>query len=161
METLAGLKRIKYILVYPDTGDIVLAGPAGDWRRDAEGRFVDAENGAPVLNLDDLIVTLRNAYSDAGRFGCSINPRQDNLAAANAVNEKWSKQPLKPGQREKWLAEFRGAMGRQDIEVYGIDRRTHAGRVLIEADYRMKLVGIGLEEGDARRHQLSQFDRDR
>ena len=31
--------------------------------------------------------------------------------------------------------------------MYGIDRRTHAGRVLIEADYRMKLVGIGLEEG--------------
>ena len=41
MQTLAGLKRIKYILVYPETGDIVLAGPAGDWRRDVEGRFVD------------------------------------------------------------------------------------------------------------------------
>jgi len=147
MQTLAGLKRIKYILVYPETGDIVLAGPAGDWRRDAEGRYVDAENGAPVPNLDDLVVTLRNAYSELGRFGCSINPRQDNLAAANAVSEKWSKQPLKPGQREKWLSEFRGAMGRQDIEVYGIDRRTHAGRVMVEADYRMKLVGIGLEEG--------------
>ena len=50
MQTLAGLKRIKYILVYPDTGDIVLAGPAGDWRRDAEGRLVDIEKGAPVLN---------------------------------------------------------------------------------------------------------------
>jgi Protein of unknown function (DUF1598) len=147
MQTLAGLKRIKYILVYPEAGDIVLAGPAGDWRRDAEGRYVDMEKGAPVLNLDDLVVTLRNAYTDKGRFGCSINPRQDNLAAARAVNEKWSRQPLKPGQREAWLSEFRAAMGRQDIEVYGIDRRTRAGRVLIEADYRMKLVGIGLEEG--------------
>ena len=146
MQTLAGLKRIKYILVYPDSGDIVLAGPAGDWRRDAEGRFID-EAGAPVLNLDDLVVSLRNAYSELGRFGCSINPRQDNLAAAKAVNEEWSQQALKPGQREKWLSEFKAAMGRQDIEVYGVDRRTHLGRVLIEADYRMKLVGIGLEEG--------------
>jgi hypothetical protein len=100
-----------------------------------------------VLLLDDLVVTLRNASSDMGRFGCSITPRKDNLAAAKAVNEKWSQRPLKPGEREKWLAEFRAAMGRQDIEMYGIDRRTHAGRVLIEADYRMKLVGIGLEEG--------------
>jgi len=147
MQTLAGLKRVKYVLVYPETGDIVLAGPAGDWRRDAEGRLVDMEKGAPVLNLDDLVVTLRNAYTDAGRFGCSINPRQQNLADAKTVNEKWSQQPLKPGQREKFLAEIRGAVGRQDIEVYGIDRRTRAGRVLIEADYRMKLVGIGLEEG--------------
>jgi hypothetical protein len=146
MQTLAGLKRIKYILMYPDTGDIVLAGPAGDWHRDTEGRLAD-ETGAPVLNLDDLVVTLRNAYIDHGSFGCSINPRKDNLAAAKAVQEKWSKQPLKPGQRDKWLGEIRGALGRQDIAVYGIDRRTHASRVLIEADYRMKLVGIGLEEG--------------
>ena len=107
MQTLAGLQRIKYILVYPQTGDIVLAGPAGDWRRDAEGRFVAADSPAPVLNLDDLVVTLRNAYSDRGRFGCSITPRKDNLAAAKAVNEKWSKQPLKTGQREKWLGELR------------------------------------------------------
>src|SRR5207253_8710139 len=68
-------------------------------------------------------------------------------AAARAVNEKWSKEPLKPGHRAKWLAEFRDEMGRQDIEVNGIDRRTRAARVMVEADFRMKLVGIGLEEG--------------
>ncbi|HEY2415300.1 MAG TPA: DUF1598 domain-containing protein [Pirellulaceae bacterium] len=146
MQTLAGLKRVKYLLVYPESGDIVIAGPAGNWHRDLEGRFVD-DSGAPVLNLDDLVVTLRNSLTDNGRFGCSINPRQDNLAAAKAVNDKWSKEPLKTGQRQKWLAEFRDAMGQQDITVHGIDPRTRAGRILIEADYRMKLVGIGLEEG--------------
>ena len=147
MQTLAGLKRIKYLLIYPETGDIVLAGPAGDWRRDTEGRFVEAESSQPVVNLDDLVVTLRNAYSETGRFGCSITPRKDNLAAAQAVNDRWAQQPLKPSQREKWLAEFRDAVGRQDIEIYGVDPRTRTGRVLVEADYRMKLVGLGLEEG--------------
>src|SRR5207249_3799623 len=146
MQTLAGLQRIKYILVYPATGDIVLAGPAGNWRRDAEGRFID-DKGAPVLSLDDFVVTLRNAMTNHGRFGCSIDPRKDSLAAAKAVLEKWSKQPLKPGQRDRWLNEIRDALGRQDITMYGIERRTHAGRVLVEADYRMKLVGIGLEDG--------------
>jgi hypothetical protein len=146
MQTLAGLKRIKYILIYPETHEIVLAGPAGDWRRDAEGRYVD-NKGAPVLNLDDFVVTLRNAFANGGRFGCSIDPRTENLANAKAVNEKWSQQALKPGQRDNWLGEVRSAIGRQDISVYGIDARTRAGRVLIEADYRMKLVGIGLEEG--------------
>ena len=38
-------------------------------------------------------------------------------------------------------------MGKQDIEVYGLDPRTRAARVMVEADYRMKLVGMGLEEG--------------
>ena len=147
MQTLAGLRRIKYVLVYPETGEIVLAGPAGDWRRDAEARFVDAEGSRPVVNLDDLVVTLRAVYGEMGRFGCSITPRKDNLAAAQAVNDKWSQAPLKPGQRQKWLDEFRDAVGRQDIDVYGIDPRSRAARVIVEADYRMKLVGIGLEEG--------------
>ena len=31
--------------------------------------------------------------------------------------------------------------------MWGIDPRTRAARVLVEADYRMKLVGMGLEEG--------------
>src|SRR5207237_1156236 len=39
MQTLAGLERIKYVLVYPEQGDIVLAGPAGDWQADGEGRL--------------------------------------------------------------------------------------------------------------------------
>ena len=73
--------------------------------RAAEGRFVD-DKGAPVLNLDDLVVTLRNAITSRGQFGCSIDPRKDNLAAAKAVQEKWSKQPLKPGQRDRWLNEI-------------------------------------------------------
>jgi hypothetical protein len=149
MQTLAGLARIQYVLVYPDSGDIVLAGPAGDWRRNSEGRFVTVDKGAPVLSLDDLVVTLRNAYSKEGRFGCSIVPRKENLAAAQAVNDRWSKAPLKPGQRERWLKEFQAAMGRQDIVTHGIDPRTHACLTIVEADYRMKLVGIGLEESVA------------
>jgi hypothetical protein len=38
-------------------------------------------------------------------------------------------------------------MGLQDIEVFGIDPRTHAAHILVEADYHMKLIGMGLEEG--------------
>jgi hypothetical protein len=147
MQTLAGLQRIQYILVYPETGDIVLAGPAGDWRRDVNGRLVDAETGRPVVSLDDLVVLLRNAFSEEGKFGCSITPRREGLEAAQRVNEKWSKTSLKPGQRGKWLEELRSSMGLQDITVYGIDSRTRAARTIVEADYHMKLVGMGLEEG--------------
>lgn len=147
MLTLAGLQRVKYILIYPETGDIVLAGPAGDWRADAEGRLISTDTSEPVVRLDDFVNVLRNAMSDSPRFGCSITPTREGLEATKNVNAKWSGQPLRPTQRDKWLAELKAAMGPQDIDIYGIDPRTRTARILVEADYRMKLVGMGLEEG--------------
>ena len=44
MTTLAGLQSIKYVLVYPETGDIVLAGPAGDWARQPNGTAARANS---------------------------------------------------------------------------------------------------------------------
>lgn len=147
MRLLAGLYQIKYLFVYPQTGDIVLAGPAGDWRTDTDGRVVNVETGTPVLQLDDLVVVLRNALEEQGKFGCTINPRQENLAATKSFQEAWQGRSIRPAQRSEWLSELRATLGQQDIKVWGIDARTRTARVLVEADYRMKLVGMGLEEG--------------
>ena len=73
--------------------------------------------------------------------------RFEQLAATKAFLEKSSAAPLKAGARDRWLGQLRDTLGKQDITVYGIDPRTRAGRTMIEADYRMKLVGMGLEEG--------------
>ena len=147
MQNLAGIYRIKYLLVYPETGDLVIAGPAGDWCRDAEGRVVNVETKAPVLQLDDVIVLLQNAYAANGRFGCAINPRQANLAAAQAFIDQWRNRAVRPNQRKQWVEQLRKTLGKQDIHVWGIDPTTHAARTIVEADYRMKLVGMGLEDG--------------
>lgn len=147
MENLAGIRRVKYIFVYPETRDIVLAGPAGDWTIDHDLRAVDPETGAPVLQLDDFVVVLRNAFSKETVFGCAITPRKENLASVKSYLAESSKSPLKPHQRDKWLKGLRDELGKQDISVFGINPRTHAARVLVEADYRMKLVGMGLEDG--------------
>lgn len=149
MRTLAGLQRIQYVLVYPETGDIVIAGPAGDWKENTEGRLVSADSGRPTLQLDDLIVLLRNATTGDAVFGCSINPRNENLVKTKQFIEQSTKQPLKPGDREReaWVSKIRELVGVQDINVFGVDPRTRVARVIVEADYRMKLVGMGLEEG--------------
>jgi hypothetical protein len=149
MKVLAGLQRIKYVLIYPETGDLVIAGPAGDWKQDFEGRRVDAEKARPVVQLDDLVVAFRNAYGEEGKFGCSINPTKPGLAAAQEVDARWAKKGgiRSSSQREDFLEELRAGLGQQDIVVYGIDSQTRAARVLVEADYRMKLIGMGLEEG--------------
>jgi hypothetical protein len=154
MKLLAGLRRVQYVLVYPETGDLVLAGPAGDWKTDREGRIVGVDagkergNGPPVLRLEDLVVVFcQAAGSPDGRFGCSITPTAEGLARTQAFARDSSRTPLKPGRRDAWLEQLRSQLGTQNIEINGIDPRTRVAQVLVEADYRMKLVGIGLEEG--------------
>lgn len=149
MANMAGLHKVRYVLVYPETGDIVLAGPAGPWTDNAEGRTIHQDTRQPVLKLDDLVVLLRNAQENQGRFGCSINPTQAGLAAAKTYQEETSTKPLHPRQRDAWLEGLRAAVGKQEIEIYGIDPDTRVGRVLVEADYHMKRIGMGLEEGTA------------
>ncbi|HEV3005151.1 MAG TPA: DUF1598 domain-containing protein [Pirellulales bacterium] len=150
MFVLGGLQRIEYVLAYPETGDIVLAGPAGDWKLDRENRIVSAETGRPVLQLDDLVVLLRHFNADGGgEFGCSIDPTEEGLAKAHAFLKESSTKPLKPGQRGKWLEQVRSQIGLQNIRVSKIDPHSRVAQVIVEADYRMKLVGIGLEEGTA------------
>ena len=149
MRHLAGIYKVKYVFVYPQEGEIVLAGPAGPWHSNELGRTVNIESGWPVLQLDDLVVLVRNAMRRKGSFGCSITPTRGGLAAAKAFQESSQKQgPLRSArQRRKWLDQLQQSLGKQDITVYGIDPRTRVARVLVEADYRMKRVGMGLEEG--------------
>ena len=77
MLVLAGLKRVQYIMSYPETGDLVLAGPASDWKLDGDTRPVGVEDGQPVLRLDHLLVLLRRK---GGEFACSIVPTDEGLA---------------------------------------------------------------------------------
>ncbi len=145
---LAGLEKIAYVFVYPESGDLVLAGPASAWRIDQEGRAVSRATGRPVLQLDDLVVVLRHLTSTPGAtFGCSIDPTPEGLARTRQFAEQSAATPLKPAARGAWLKKLRHQMGRQTITVNGIDPRTRVARVLVEADYRMKLIGMGLEEG--------------
>ena len=147
MRNFAGLYDVQYVLVYPETRDIVLAGPAGDWVEGPDGQLVSDRTGAPVLRLDDFVVVLRNALRGDGVFGCAITPRRDSLASVQRFLASSAGTPLRQSRRAKWLADLREQLGEQDIEVFGIDPRTTTARVLVEADYHMKLVGMGLEDG--------------
>ncbi|MCI0332296.1 MAG: DUF1598 domain-containing protein [Planctomycetes bacterium] len=148
MLTLAGLQRVRYVFVYPESGDIVLAGPAGDWFVAADGRILSTEANQPVVRLDDLLVLLRRGEEAAdSHFGCSINPRRESLAKTQAFLATSSQKPLQPGQRAKWLGQLRDTVGKQDIEIFGIDPASRVAGVLVEADYHMKLIGMGLADG--------------
>ena len=50
-----------------------------------------------------------------------------------------------PGQDQFIVNGLRDRLGMQVITVGGISPKTHFAQVMVEADYRMKLIGIGLE----------------
>jgi len=149
LATLAGLQKIQYVFVYPESGDVVLAGPAGDWYAGRENRLLSVDTDRPVVLLDDFVNLLRREFKAGGNFGCSIDPTPEGLQRITQFVADSNKKPLAPGARAKWMDGLRDAMGPQNITIDGLDPTTRAARILVEADYRMKLVGIGREESVA------------
>ena len=148
MQVLAGLQRIRCVFIYPESGDIVLAGPAGDWMPGPEGAIVNTETGHPVLRLDDLVVVFRQMMSGAGRqLRLPHHAARGESGSSSGFLQRTQSRPIDSEFRRAWLDQLRRQVGKQDIEVYGLDPRTRAAQVIVEADYRMKLVGMGLEAG--------------
>lgn len=151
MRHLAGLTRIEYVFCYPETKEILLAGPAEGWMADPVGRAVGLDSGRPIVLLEDLVVALRT-YPPGGRgrpmVGCSIDPSQQGLQNLKAFQRKIPN-AIRPQQRQQVAVQvdrgLRDALGLADIRVFGVPADTHFAEVLVEADYRMKMIGIGLE----------------
>jgi len=145
---LAGLQRIQYVFLYPETGDIVIAGPAEGWVEDLAGRVVGMTTGRPVLELQDLVVALR-AYPPGDNtetmIGCSIDPTPEGLAKMQQFLRQQGSQAT-PGQTQFIVESLRTCLGLQKVRIEGVPPNTHFAQVMVEADYRMKLIGIGLEQ---------------
>lgn len=151
MRYLAGLQRLQYVFFYPDTNDIVIAGPAEGWMADPSGRIVGLTTGRPVLELADLLVALR-AYPPgeprAMFIGCTIDPTPEGLARLQQFQRQIPR-AVRDEEREVVAEQvgqgIRESLGMAKIRVFGVSADTHFAAVLIEADYRMKLIGLGLE----------------
>lgn len=152
MKYLAGLTRVQYVFFYPDSKDIVIAGPAEGWVQDVAGRTVGMHNGDPTLQLQDMITALRiydPAEAEAPVISVSIDPTQEGLARMQQFLQQLGSRAT-PNQTNYIVRGLRESMGNQNVVVRGIPANTHFAQVLVEADYRMKLIGIGLERPPAR-----------
>jgi hypothetical protein len=155
MQNLAGLTRVRYVFCFPardgQPGDVVLAGPAEPWIRDPAGRVVGLASGRPVLRLEDLAVALRAFPPDLRErpvLGCSIDPPPEGLSRLIEFQQKVPRKVREEQRAAVTAAIAKGsaeALGDATIRVFGISPRTHFAHVLVEADYRMKRIGIGVE----------------
>ncbi|HEY5314974.1 MAG TPA: DUF1598 domain-containing protein, partial [Pirellulales bacterium] len=138
---VAGLQRIRYVFVYPEQNDIVIAGYAESWKVDAHGNTVGATTGRPVMLVDDLAVALRTVRSGAGEISCSIDPTPEGVARLHDYAAKM--QAINNPQLEAHTIEQ--LLGPQTITITGVAPTTHFARVLVAADYRMKRLGMKLD----------------
>jgi len=139
---LAGLQRVRYVFVFPDDNDIILAGPAEGWKVDALGNVVGQTTGRPVLLLEDLLVALRTARTSAQTgMSCSIDPTADGIKRLRTLTRRL--QTI--GNPEETLHLIEEALGSQVVSINGVPASTHFARVMLAADFRMKRLAMNFE----------------
>ena len=138
---LGGLTRIENVFVYPERQDIVLAGPAEPWKIGANGSVVGTKSGRPVVYLDDLLCafkTVNNARTTG--ISVSIEPTEEGVVKLERLLKS-----INPGTNPKALEPaLVEAFGPQQIKLEGLSPDSHMARVILAADYRMKLYGMNL-----------------
>jgi hypothetical protein len=140
---LGGLQRVTHVFVDPDGHDIILAGPAERITVDATGTVVGATSRRPLLQLEDFVVALRAI--DAAREGgmqCSIDPTPAGIKRLQAFLSRQRTM----GDPQSIFRSMEEAVGQQAVSVGGVPGDSRFARVLVAADYRMKRIGMGLEE---------------
>lgn len=147
MRSMAGLTSVRYVFFYPESGDVVLAGPAEGFIEDPSGRVRGTESGLPTILLEDVVTALR-AFPPASRgtsvISVSIDPTAEGLKRLNQVLARVGSN-VRPGGEARLAELLKENLGLQTVSIRGIPASTHFAQVLVEADYRMKLIGIGLE----------------
>lgn len=160
MLALAGLTRLQYVFFIPETNDIVVGGQAEPYFDDGNGETRGMKSGRPVVLLEDLIVALR-AFAPSvpaqRLIGCSIDPTQEGLQNYNQAVRAIQAS----GVREARVISqtLKDAMGKHDVSIFGVSPKTRFAHVLLSADYRMKLIGIGLEKPPVRIKSFTELSR--
>ncbi len=148
VQYLAGLWRIDYLFVDRENKDLIIAGPAEGFAANAQNRVVGVETGRPPLRLDDLAVAFQS--QDRGLVtGCSFDAKTENLARMN----EYIRRTNDASSAETAVTRFRTMaqiLGMQDVSVTGVPAGSHYARVLVEADYMLKRISIGLEPSGIR-----------
>ena len=140
---LGGLTRVENVFVYPERQDIVLAGPAEPWTVGANGSVVGTKSGRPIVYLDDLLCALKTVNkARASGISVSIEPTEEGvlnlerLLKQSRLNGNTNPKSLEPAMLQ--------AFGPQQIKLEGLAPDSHMARVILSADYRMKLYGMNL-----------------
>ena len=145
---LGGLTRLEYVFVYPETQDIVLAGPAEGWELDALGNVVGSHSGKPVMMLDDLLVALRMAPDAAQQtISCSIDPTPEGM---QRLQTYFAGLRSMGRDTRRVMRSVEERLGPHRITLTTVPPESRFAQALVAADYRMKRLAMNLEKSPLR-----------
>jgi hypothetical protein len=141
MRVLGGITKIQYVFLFPDEHDLVIAGPAEPWARVNRVEVRGIKSGRAVVQLDDLVVALRDAYRGQGVFGCRIDPDPQSQQKAADIASKYA-----ASSRKERMDALRAALPPQKVSVFGTAANTRLAFVMVAADYKMKRMAMGMDK---------------
>lgn len=131
MRQLAGLSRIHFVKVDLVNEDILLAGPAGE--------------GVGGIELEDLLVISDLVHSDTEPFGCSIEPTNEGILAAQQLMST-AEARARLGRNPRLVVEqMEQRIGPHRVSVFGLNSTTSTALAMVDADEHMKRIGFGKE----------------
>lgn len=164
IQYLAGMTKLRYVFVYPNEKDLVIAGESEPYDATLKARPVGLRTGRPVLRLDDLVVALRTLGPGTrdGSIGCSIDPPRDAMIRVEEVLKDPANRKLSRDEKSKTLAQ---SVGPQTVRIIGVEPETRVAYVCVEADYLLKRLAMGVDESPVamvkhtNQHEKMQFNR--
>nr|MCU0710827.1 DUF1598 domain-containing protein [Pirellula sp.] len=140
---LGGLTRVENVYVYPERNDIVIAGPSEPWTVGANGTVVGTKSGRPIVLLDDLLSAMKTVHN-ARRTGISVSiePTEAGVVRLNQLLSQ-----VRDTNQTNWKKlemAMCEAFGPQQIKLEGVSSDSHIARIILAADYKMKLYGMNL-----------------
>jgi len=140
---LGGLTQVKFVFVYPEEKDLVIAGPAEPFKAVAgdDGYAVGMKTGRPVMRLEDLVVAMRVVQGARGNaFGCRLDP---DPAAPQRINDVMTQ--MARASRAARVKAVQDATGPQKVSFFGaVPPDTRFALTTVAADYELKRFGLGL-----------------
>lgn len=138
-----GLTRIDFVMLTDSGDDLLIAGPAEGFAPLRGGRMVGTNSGRPVLCLQDLLIALQDP-DILQRAGCSIDPDPERLATSQAWLAKNASPATLPVATAR-LEHMIRLLGNWHITTFGVPEDSRMALAMIEADYLMKRIAIGIE----------------
>lgn len=137
---LAGLSRVRYVLIDSQGQDVILMGQVGGIQSQG-GWMRDSRTGAAAIRVDYLAACL-TAVISRQPLGCSIDPTPQSLGVAAEVSAA-----IRDGRVAQGIADetLREALGEQIVRVFGVAGDTPIAHLMVQTDRHMKRLSLGLE----------------
>lgn len=145
LKYLDGMTKLRYIFVFPEKNDLVIAGDAEPYDTEILSRPIGVRTGRPVIQLDDLVVALRavGPGNIRNRFGCSLDMPEGAMQKVSAIIKNPANRRLSKAKKAALMSE---ATGNHTCRFFGIQPDSRVALVLVEADYLLKRLAMDIDK---------------